>query len=161
MAKAKSRKKAAKKNNNPMMGHNSDSAERDAELVKIAQAQRKLDKDKRDTRADLKERHDKLTGRLKEIGISRQAFDQPYANFCRLADAENDQDARKARDDNKVYLAQQRVAYNALGQGETIDWIDLIQDAAEIEKTREEAEREAAEAAAAGAEEPAETLAET
>lgn len=157
---APKKKARAKKRRDPQMGHNSDQQAVRDELLKIARAQKALDKRKADARAEFKTEHDKLTGRLKEIGISRQAFKLPYDNFCGVAAAENDDDARRAIEDNKLYLAQQRIAYDALGQQGQIDWVDLVQDAEQIQKLREEADRKAAEEAAAGGDDPKDTAAQ-
>lgn len=112
MAKAKTKRKTKAKTKPPTLrGHNSASAEDDAEMLKVAKAQRSLDK-KRDTaRAEWKEEQSKLTARLKEIGMSRKAFGLPYANWMALQDAEDDDAAKQAREKNIVYLAQQRRAY--------------------------------------------------
>lgn len=124
------------------VGDNSDKEKRNDEFRKIAKAQRLLDNEKAATQADWRKRHKALTARLVAIESSRQAFAQPYANFCRIANAENDDDAKRAAEDNKMYLAQQREAYDALSPNEQIDWINLVQDAEKLRKDREEAERE-------------------
>ncbi len=148
-------KKSAKKKSIPMKGHNSGDATRDAEIVKIAKAQRSLDKERSDMRATWKTRQDALTARLQEIGQSRDSFKAPYKVFCEVADAKDDQEAQEALANAKVFLAQQRIAYDALGQDDQIDWVDLIQDAEEIQELRDQAQREAEEAEAAQAAEAA------
>ncbi len=155
MAKAK-KKKAV----HGARGHNSADADVTAEILKVAKAQRSLDNERRKANADFRERHKKLTDRLRDIDISRQAFAQPFANYMRIADAENDEDAKKAKEDNTIYLAEQRRCYDALSVGESLDWIDLVQDADEIRKLREEEERAAAEEAAEAGEDAEETKAE-
>ncbi len=153
MAKARKKKKPAAGER----GHNSDGAEIAAEILKVAKAQRSLDKQKAKARADFKEQQDKLTDRLSLVGISRKAFKLPYDQFCRVSDAEDDADAKRATEDGKMYLAEQRRVYDALSVGQTIDWVDLIQDAEQIQKLREREEREAAEAAAEEGEAATET----
>ena len=131
-----------------------------AELVKIAKAQRSLDNEKSTQQTAWRERHKKLTERLSAIGISRQAFAQPYQNFNRIQNAEDDDAKKQAQEKNVVYLAQQRTCYDALNVGEQLDWVNLVDDAAEIEKRKEEEEREHAEAAAEGGTEAVDTPAE-
>ncbi len=156
MAKAKSKSKKK----NQLIGHNSASAEDDEEMRRIAKAQRSLDNEKSAKKAEWKERDEKLLARLGGIGQTRKSFKEPYALFCRLADAENDDDAKQKQNDNVVFLAAQRRAYDALTPGKQTDWISLIQDAAQIENLREQEERAAAEAAAEAVDDPEETEAD-
>lgn len=159
MAKKKTaRKKTPMKE--PGIGHNADNGEDMDELRKIAKAQRTLDKEMESTRKDWTERKRNLTARLEKVGKTREQFKEPYDHFCKIADAKDDAEARKAKEDRKVFLAQQRVIYDALGQGDSIDWVDLIQDADEIRALREEEEQKAAEEAAAAASDAEETPAE-
>lgn len=165
MAKAKgsgrAKAKSAKKTNgarSPMIGHNSADAASAEELAKIAKSQRTLNKEKRSVQKDWRERQAKIRERLAEIGYTEKQFKAPFDFFEELADAKNDDEAKTIRENHKIFLAQQRKAFNALGTGEQLDWVNLIQDGDELlavradeERKREEAERAAAEAAAAGA----------
>ncbi len=153
-------KKKKKKPEHGQRGHNSNDADLAAEILKVAKAQRSLDNERRKANADFRERHKKLTDRLRDIDISRQAFAQPYANYCRIADSENDDDAKVAQADNKIHLAAQRRCYDALSVGMSLDWIDLIQEADEIKKLREQEELKAAEEAAESADDATDTPAE-
>lgn len=155
---AKAKKKAKKKN--PNVGHNSDGARDMDEIRKIAKAQRLLDRKKRDALAEFKQQHKDLTNRLEKAGISREEFADPYKKFCKLADCDTDEDAKVELENQKIFLANQRRTYDALNPGGQMDWIDLVQDAEQIQKLRDEAEAEAARAAAEGADEPEETAAE-
>lgn len=156
MARAKSAKKKAAKRA-PQIGHNSDEAAMNEELRKVAKAQRTLNKEKKDVQKDWREREKNLTERLEKIGFTRDQFKAPFKRFCDLADAKDDAEAKTVKEEHRIFLAQQRRAFDALGQGDTIDWVDLIQDADEIRKLREEEEQRAAEEAAAQGEDGEET----
>ncbi len=136
-------------------GHNSnphDPAVQE-ELGKIAKAQRSLDNEKAKTKADWREREKKLTERLENVGFTRDQYKAPYKRFCEIADCDNDDEVKTVRENHRIFLAKQRQAFDALGQGDQINWIDLIQDADEIEKLRaEEAEKADAAAAESGEE---------
>lgn len=156
MAKAKSAKKKAAKRA-PLIGHNSDDAATNDELRKIAKAQRTLNKEKKDVKKDWRDREKGLTERLEKIGFTRDQFKAPFERFCDLADAKDDVEAETIKQEHRIFLAQQRKAFDALGHGDTIDWVDLIQDADEIRKMREEEEQRAAEEAAAQGDDGEET----
>lgn len=141
-------------------GHNS-AVEKDLdELRKIAKAQLSLDRRKSLAMSDFREEHKNLTNRLEKAGFSRDEFKQPYADFVKIAECDTDEDAEIVKQNQKLFLANQRRAYDALSPGGQIDWIDLVQDADEIRKAREEAEK-AAEAEAAEAAESAEDATDT
>lgn len=145
MATKKARKKKAKKVG---PGHNSGDQTDMDEIRKIAKAQRLLDKKKDDFNKEHLKSHKDLTNRLEKAGMTRDEFKQPYADFLKIAECETDEDAKIVRENQKLFLANQRKIYDALSPGGQVDWIELIQDAEQIRKDREEAEREQAEAAA-------------
>lgn len=147
-------KKKAKKKKAAGVGHNSAGAADLEEIRKIAKAQRLLDRKKTDAMAEFRQQHKDLTNRLEKAGMSRDEFRQPYADFCKVADCDTDEDAKIVKENQKLFLANQRKIYDALSPGGQVDWVDLIQDADQIRKDREEAERIAAEEAAEAVEEP-------
>ena len=155
------KKKAAKKNKRvPMMGHNSEQAAIDDELRKVAKAQRSLDKEKADIKKGWRDKEKARTERLEKIGYTRAQFKEPFTRFCAIADAKDDAEVETIRQEHIIFLAQQRKAFDALGHGQQLDWVSMVQDADEIRKLREEEERAAAEAAAAGGEDAEDTPAE-
>lgn len=162
-AKQKARAKAKAKANgsrSPLIGHNSDHAAEQEEMRKIAKAQRTLDKEKTSVKKDWRDREKGLTERLEKIGYTRDQFKAPYKRYCEIADCKNDDEAQSVRQAHRIFLAQQRKAFDALGHGDTIDWVDLIQDADEIRKLQEAQEAQAAAEAAASTDEPSDTPAE-
>lgn len=161
--KGAAKKSAAKKGANgrsPLIGHNSDHAADQDEIRKIAKAQYSLDRRKKEAMDDFRQEHRNLTARLEKLGMTRNEFREPYAKFVAYNDCDSDEDAKKAQEDAKIFLANQRRMYDALSPNTTLDWIELIQDADKIKADREAEDRRAAEEAAAAAEEPEETPAE-
>lgn len=153
---AKAKSKAKRQPKSKMIGHNSDDQNIKDEILKVAKAQRKLDNQKAEIRAEEK----KLKQRLAAVDVTLQQFRPAYVHYCDIADANDDADAKRIHENHQVFLAGQRKCFDALSVGGQIDWIDLVQNAEDIQKLREEEEREAAKAAAEAGEEPEETAAD-
>lgn len=140
-------KKPRKSKKPAMYGHNSASAEDDAEMLRVAKAQKALDNRRATARAEFKQEQDKLTARLREIGISRKAFMLPYANWLAIQNADDEDGAKQAYEKNVIYLSEQRRAFNALSAGEQIDFVNLLEQAEGINKRKAEEEAAALEEA--------------
>ena len=114
------------------------------EIAAIAKAQLKLDRDRQTAAQEFKDRHKKLTARLKAANVSRQAFAQPYQNYRRVQEADDIKEELTAKQDNRVYLAEEKLCYEALGLVEPSGWNKVFEEADKINIARA---KEAAKAA--------------
>lgn len=150
-SKRKRKPKTKTKTKSNQIGHNSDGHKDQEEMRRIAKAQRNLNRRKKDAMDAFKKEHKDLTNRLEAAGYTREEFKEPFDDFCAIADCDTDEDVKIVVENQKIRLANKRRIHDALSPNAQLDWINLIQDADEIRKLRDEAEAtRAAEAAEAG-----------
>ena len=119
----------------PREGGNTDPEVDMDEVRKVAKQQLALDREMAEVQAGWREKRKRLTTRLREINMSRQAFQQPYENFVREQNADTPEQERRAKEDNILHMAKQKLAYEALAK-EPLNWNKLFVEADKINKIR-------------------------